>query len=503
MIISFYGSSIFIYVLIYSIFRVLFYFSSVNFLSSFLPMLYLISISKVTSIILGITEFNLAKRMREDDYEVDRSSLNNQNQIHNNENSRSESDSSDMKISYFFEPGIRLKYICLIICSSVVEMLFQISFNKIFDNDTNYRKRAHQYLIDNKFFLLLITLILFFCKKEKNLYSHHILSLSLIFLSQIIVYIISYKEIIENFGLVFYSFFMNILYAFQIFIEKEISSGNRKLLPPIIIGMEGVFELVVSVILNCVIKITFNKEILPDSLPSMNMTFKGLFIILCFLLSEIVRIKILSRSNEFYICLSEQIVYIYFTFYYVTKSKELIYIPFQILIIFSFLIFVEIFELNFCGLNRKTERYLREDLFGNNGLFGVFSRNLSSQSTESRTGSGSGGGANRNDSSDNGNENGSRNRSDSHSGSVDSEKESDINIIENEGKYIFVVDYSSNNEDDKNSEGNINNKEDENYVKKNKYFNIGENENLEKEEENMYKVEEKKETLFGLNSEIM
>ena len=107
---------------------------------------------------------------------------------------------------------------------------------------------------------------------------------------------------------------------------------------------------------------------------------------LCVLLSEYMRIDTLNNYDPFYICFYEEIIYIFFSIYNY-PSRELIYLFLHIIIILSFFVFIETIELNFCGLNHSTQRYLREREYGNLNEILQGIANISSLSTGSHSGS--------------------------------------------------------------------------------------------------------------------
>jgi hypothetical protein len=105
---------------------------------------------------------------------------------------------------------------------------------------------------------------------------------------------------------------------------------------------------------------------------------------LCIVLTEYIRLDTLKEYNPFYICLYEEIIYISFWIYN-SPEKEISYIIFHILNLFAIFVFIEVIELNFCGLNQRTERFLRE----RERDFNHFFRNDNNSSLS--TGSNSGG----------------------------------------------------------------------------------------------------------------
>ena len=386
MFISFYINQKLIYILIYCIFKVLFYISASNFFTSFLPILYLISISKLCSFLLYKFQTKIMKKIQsiENNNNINHQEIMNEDQLiipiqNININRR------NMPIYHLRR---KLIFIFFILCSSILEVIFYSSFNKMYENDLIGNKRAFYYLTNNKLcFLLELTFIyLIFHKKYNNI--HNIISLFLFFSSQIIIYILNYEENNINYELLLYGFFMNILYASQNYIEKEFNNiKNQTISSMVIMGSEGIIELILVIICNIGVKWYFGTNLISNYLISASITFKCIFMMLSFFLSEYVRLETLNKYNPFYICFYEELIYIFFSIYNY-PYKELNYFFLHLIIIISIFIFSEIIELNFCRLNNYTQRYLREREFGNVNdiLQGI--ANISSLSTGSHTGSG-------------------------------------------------------------------------------------------------------------------
>ena len=375
-----------IYLLIYCTFKILLYISGSNFYSSFLPILYLISISKLFAFILYKFQTVIMKKIQS----IENNNNNNiYHEIINEEQLINPPQNLNMngREMYIYNLRRKLIFIFFIICSSILEVIFYASFNKIYENDLIGNKRAYYYLVNNKLcFLLELTFIyLIFHKKYNNI--HNILSLFLILISQIIIYILNYEENDKNIMLLLYSFFMNIIYSSQNYIEKEFNKGNnnnQKVSPMVIMGSEGIFELILVIIFNIGVKWYFGKNPISYYLIDMSISIKCIFMMLCILLSEYIRIETLNKYNPFYICFYEEIIYIFFSMYNY-PSTEINYLFFHIFIILSIFIFIEVIELNFCDLNHYTERYLRQREFGdiNDILEGI--ENISSLSTGSHS----------------------------------------------------------------------------------------------------------------------
>ena len=442
MIISIYINKTIIYLFIYCIFKVLLYSSISNFFSSFLPPLYLISISKLFSFILYVFQYKINQKIQSIE------NNNNINQVRNRNEQQLINIPANLNIRdiSIYQSRKKIINICLIICASMLEVLFYASFNKWYEKDLTGNKRVFYYLINNKLFFLFILVFIYlvFYKKYNNI--HNKLSLFLIFFSQIILYIMNYKENVKHYKLLIYSFLMNIIYAFQNFIEKEISENNigRNISSPMVImGTEGIFELIVVIILHIFVNSYFGKNQITDSIINISITVKYIFMMCCILLSEYVRIGTLKQYNPFYICFFEEIIYIFFSIFNY-PDMELYYVFFHIILVISFFIFIETIELNFCGLNHSTQRYLREI---NGDLNDILLRiaNISSISTGSHS-----------DSSKN-----------NDSGLVINEDVFNFDINNNETKIIFGKmensddlkedDKSKNIKEDKDKDNNINN----------------------------------------------
>ena len=384
MIISLYVNKTLIYLLIYCAFKVLFYISASSFFSSFLPILYLISISKLFSFLLYKFQNKITKKIQ---------SIESNDNINRQENiieqrlvEQPENININNRELYLYQLRKKIISLILILCASILEVIFYASFNKMFENDSVGSKRAFYYLTNNKLFFLLVLAFLYLVFYKTNNNTHNILSLFLIFFSQIIIYIIKYEEIENNYTLLIYGFFMNIIYSSQNFIEKELNGEeqNIQISPMFIMGKEGIFELILVIIFNIGVKWYYGENPIDRSLIGASITVKCIFMMLCILLSEYIRIDTLNNYDPFYVCFYEEIIYIFFSIYYF-PSKELSYLLFHIIIMFSFFVFIETIELNFCGLNHNTQRYLREREFGilNEILEGI--ANISSLSTGSHS----------------------------------------------------------------------------------------------------------------------
>ena len=390
MLISFYESKSLIYIIVYCIFKVLFYFSSFNFFSSFIPTLYLISFTKIISFILGIFQFKYSKRFPNQNNNNANNIIQNQNDNNIQQNNLENLEQIDRNLNstfIFLDNKKRKKYICLIICSAILELIFYSSFNKIYDNDSIGNKRAIFYLVDNKFFLLLLGTFFYFYIHEKQYYIHHIVSLLFIFLCQVSIYFINYENNTQNFGLLSYAFFMNIIFALQNYIERELATDNKSSSFLFILGLEGLFELTLIIILNLVLKKYFTvSNYYPEDYSTGSITFKSLLLILCFLLTEYIRMSTIKDYGLFHLCFCEELVYIFFTIYYFS-NLELRYVAFHVIIVFLFLVLIEVIELNFWSLNHNTERFMREREF----QLLINRNNISQASTGSGTGSHSSG----------------------------------------------------------------------------------------------------------------
>ena len=387
MIISFYPNKVLIYISIYCVFKVLFYISASNFFSSFLPSLYLISFSKIFSFILYKFQMKISKKIQSIENDENINSIQENNINEEQLINQPEQININRSAMYIYQLRKKLISLFLILCASILEVIFYASFNKMYEKDSIGSKRAFFYLNNNKFFFLLVLAFLYLVFYKKNNNIHNVLSLFLIFFSQIIIYIINYEENDKNYNLLLYGFFMNIIYASQNFIEKELNcEDNNKISTMFIIGKEGIFELILVIIFNIGVKCYYGQNPINSSLFGASITVKCIFMMLCVLLSEYMRIDTLNNYDPFYICFYEEIIYIFFSIYNY-PSKELIYLFLHIIIILSFFVFIETIELNFCGLNHSTQRYLREREYGNLNEILQGIANISSLSTGSHSGS--------------------------------------------------------------------------------------------------------------------
>ena len=390
MLFSIYINKNLIFILIYCVFKILLYISISKFFSSFLPALYIISISKLFSFILYIFHGKIMKKIQSIE-----NANNNANEIRNEEQLINPPQQNIIRRTLgLLTLRQKLMYLFLMICASILEVIFYASFNKMYKDDSIGKKRSFYYLTNNKLcFLLEISFIyLIFYKKCNN--NHNLLSLFSIFFSQIAIYILDYEENDKSYKLLLYGYFLNIIYATQNIIEKELNNNQNLFKIPImvIMGNEGIFELIIIIVFTIGIKFYYGISPISDYIIDASITFKYIFLMLCILLSEYVRIGTLNKYDPFYICFYEEIIYIFFSLYY-NISKELKVAFFHIIIIISFFIFIEVIELNFCGLNHNTRRYLRERDNLNDILEGI--ANISSLSTGSH--SDSTGGRNNND----------------------------------------------------------------------------------------------------------
>ena len=249
--------------------------------------------------------------------------------------------------------------LALVFCISILELVFYALFNKIHDRDSN--RRGYYYLMNNKLFFLLNLTLFYICFYKKYNDKHNILAIVILVLSQISIYFINYGIIFSNSLFLIYSFFLNIIYSFQNYFEKKliIINDSHEKHTMYITSEEGILELAILIILTIAVK--WYLGVVP-TMPFLNdytLTAKFVFMALCILLTEFIRLDTLYKYNPFYICFYEEIIYISF-WVYNTPDKELTYIIFHLINIFAILVFIEVVELNFCGLNQRTERFLRE-----------------------------------------------------------------------------------------------------------------------------------------------
>ena len=119
--------------------------------------------------------------------------------------------------------------------------------------------------------------------------------------------------------------------------------------------MPSKINIIIIFIFNIILLIAINKI-------AIVFNYKIIFLSSCIIFTEFVRLDTLKDYNPFYICFFEEIIYICFWIYN-SFDRELTYIIFHLINIFAFFVFIEVIELNFCGLNQKTERFLREREF--------------------------------------------------------------------------------------------------------------------------------------------
>ena len=384
MLISFYSNKSLIYLFIYAIFKFIFYLSLTNFFSSFLPSLYIISISKIFTFTIYKIKYKIQSlqnnedifiRIENQEQLINRQLNNNNNNIILNLNERERNSHERRK---------KILSWVLVFVISILELIFYALFNKIDDNDSN--KRGDYYLMNNKFFFLLILGILYFWIFKKYNYKHNIVAIIILAISQIGIYFFNYISYFHNTFFLIYSFFMNSIYSLQNFFERTLimikDSHEKRTM--YITTEEGIIELIIAVILTIAFKLYFGTVPTTPFLYDYTLTVKFIFMALCIVLTEYIRLDTLKEYNPFYICLYEEIIYISFWIYN-SPEKEISYIIFHILNLFAIFVFIEVIELNFCGLNQRTERFLRE----RERDFNHFFRNDNNSSLS--TGSNSGG----------------------------------------------------------------------------------------------------------------
>ena len=354
MLVSIYSNKSLIYIFSYAVFKFIFYVALTNYFSSFLYSLYLISITKIFSIILYKIKSKIQSIENNDNtlrrIETEESLIHNHIMNNNINGNGRERHSLRRK---------KILSLIFIFFASVFEMTFYALFNKVYEEDPN--RRGYYYLMNNKlFFLLFLTIMYLGIYKEYN-NKHNILAIILLGISQIAIYFINYVINFGNIFFVLYSFFMNVIYSIQNFIEKRliIINDNHEKHTMFIASEEGILELVIVIILTIAVKWYFGVELTMPFSNDYALTIKFILVALCILLSEFIRMDTLYKYNPFYICLSEEIIYISFSIYN-SPEKELGYLTFHLVNLIAIFIFIEVIELNFCGLNQRTERFLRE-----------------------------------------------------------------------------------------------------------------------------------------------
>jgi hypothetical protein len=386
MLISIYSNKSLIYLFIYCVFKFIFYIALTKYFSSFLYPLYLISISKIFTFLLYKIKFKI--QSIENNENISRRRLENQEVLINNQQNNN-NNNLIVNNGRRRNSNRRKKILSWIVVFSVsiLELIFYGLFNKVHDEDSN--KRGYFYLMNNKLFFLSNLSVLYIAIFKKYRNKHNILAIIALIISQIGIYFTNYINIFENSLFLIYSFFMNIIYSLQNFFEKKLIeiNDNHEKHTMYIISEEGILELLIVVILTIAVKWYFGSVPTMPFLNDYTLTIKFIFLALCILLTEFIRMDALYKYNPFYICFFEEIIYIGF-FIYNTPEKEITYIIFHLINIFAFLVFIEIIELNFCGLNQRTERFIRErELDRLNNLIG----GLESASSSLSTGSNSGG----------------------------------------------------------------------------------------------------------------
>ena len=359
MLISLYSNKSLIYLFIYVVFKFIFYMALTNLFSSFLPSLYLISISKIFTFLLYKLKYKI-QSMEENDNILRR--IGNQEQLINNQ-SRNNNLSNNANLDEIgFNRRKKVISWIMIFCISVLELIFYALFNKILEDDTN--QRGYYYLMNNKLFFLLLLSFLYlgFLNKYNN--KHNILAIILLIIFQLTIYVINYIYFFQNYLFIIYSFFLNIIYSIQNFFEKKliIINDNHEKHTMYIASEEGIIELIIVIILTIGIYWCLGSVPTFPFLQDYTLTVKIIFLSSCIIFTEFVRLDTLKDYNPFYICFFEEIIYICFWIYN-SFDRELTYIIFHLINIFAFFVFIEVIELNFCGLNQKTERFLREREF--------------------------------------------------------------------------------------------------------------------------------------------
>ena len=151
MIISFYPNKVLIYISIYCVFKVLFYISASNFFSSFLPSLYLISFSKIFSFILYKFQMKISKKIQSIENDENINSIQENNINEEQLINQPEQININRSAMYIYQLRKKLISLFLILCASILEVIFYASFNKMYEKDSIGSKRAFFYLNNNKF----------------------------------------------------------------------------------------------------------------------------------------------------------------------------------------------------------------------------------------------------------------------------------------------------------------------------------------------------------------
>ena len=146
MIISFYPNKVLIYISIYCVFKVLFYISASNFFSSFLPSLYLISFSKIFSFILYKFQMKISKKIQSIENDENINSIQENNINEEQLINQPEQININRSAMYIYQLRKKLISLFLILCASILEVIFYASFNKMYEKDSIGSKRAFFYL---------------------------------------------------------------------------------------------------------------------------------------------------------------------------------------------------------------------------------------------------------------------------------------------------------------------------------------------------------------------
>ena len=142
MIISFYPNKVLIYISIYCVFKVLFYISASNFFSSFLPSLYLISFSKIFSFILYKFQMKITKKIQSIENDENINSIQENNINEEQLINQPEQININRSAMYIYQLRKKLISLFLILCASILEVIFYASFNKMYEKDSIGSKRA-------------------------------------------------------------------------------------------------------------------------------------------------------------------------------------------------------------------------------------------------------------------------------------------------------------------------------------------------------------------------
>ena len=263
---------------------------------------------------------------------------------------------------------IRMKKYAFIFISNVLNLIFKITYFGVF-----FRITVFGFDI---FPIVLITLFSYFILKMQ-IYRHQYLSIITIVTLLISIKIINSKIDIRFIDILLNSF-ANICYSLNIVLKKYIME-NLFCTTYEIVFYEGIYSLIAFSILltiytnieigekeNCS-RIIINEKCYYDNfydyidtLKNVSEVFIFLFVMIYYIFYYIFFVFTIKDFTPFHtllIILFEEFIQYYYVsnIYYIIINSLLI-----LLIFFMFLVFIEVIELNFCGLQKNTKRNIME-----------------------------------------------------------------------------------------------------------------------------------------------